>query len=166
MIPFMGRESNPGIYNPFLAHKNETDTLQSVFRYPPKIFRKTYAVNPELLRLRKKFPHAEISPLLVDIRIKDVTGEYFPVSDISIKKDGYLPDEPGYLAVYGKKWEVVAIAHQSKDSIFVFHNMKRNILYIPARYENNRTIPCSYPFILQEDGNIRKLKPKKAKLLT
>lgn len=168
MIPFMGRESNPGIYNPFLVHKDTLHPEQSTFRYPPKIFRKTYAINSELLQLRKEYPEAEISPLLKDIRVKDVTASYFPVSDIRLEKSYYLQKEPAYLAVYGNNWEIAAIGCLHSDSVFLFKNMKRNMLYIAARYENKKAQPLSYPFILREDGSIQQLKPthKKTDRLT
>lgn len=159
MIPFMGREGNPGTYNPFLAHENAPDSTKSAFRYPAKIYRKTFSINSELLQLRKGLPFSDMPLFLTDCRVTDVTSEYFPVTNIVLKDTIDNGNDLIYLATFSNDWQVTAVANTTNKTPIIFHNMKRNMLYIPALYKDERTMPFAPPFIIDNAGMMKELKP-------
>lgn len=119
MIPFEGMGSNPG--EPHVLYDRTA-----------KVFRRCYAINPEIERLLKTetfVPAPFQSPFL-----KDVSEEYMECVDVEVevrnKKDGYV-----YLAVFdNRSWIPVAFAPVKKGKA-CFKAMGRDIAYLPVYYD-------------------------------
>lgn len=161
---FMGREEATA-YNPFLVYKNVYYPDKSAYRYPPKIFRKIFSINNDILELTKGVMDEDIPIILRDCRIMDVTDEYFIVSDLKFKINNLNNDVKNvYLSVFNDDW-VPAAASRVENGYITFRSMNRNILYLVSLYKQNQVIPIDYPIYLSKDGSIKKLVPNEEKLL-
>jgi hypothetical protein len=137
-IDFLGGELPPG--------SNE------LRNNPPKIFRNGFSYRPNPLRSKDKIAPSKLASL----HYLDVSSSYISVSDVTIpiKIDRFKDPNFVFLCVFNNKgWEAVQFA-KIKDSKATFENMGRNILYLPALYENKNYIPAGDPFILSKDGKI------------
>lgn len=146
MIPFSGVESNPGE-----PHKLDEKMA--------KIYRKTYAINPEMEELLKT--EQCIPGDLGSLFIKDVTSEYMITSDVAINVED-LADKYAYLAVFDDRtWKPVAFGKVDNHKA-TFKDVGRNILYLPVCYKNNTVIPVGKPFVLTSKGDINDITPQKS----
>ncbi|MFW6224958.1 MAG: hypothetical protein ACOC4B_01680, partial [Bacteroidota bacterium] len=126
----------------------------------PKIFRKQFSGNPEMIaNIINK--HSDIPPALRHTNIIDVTDEYVKTSDVKIKipsADKQKNEQFAYISVFcNLAWQPVYWGKVKKDKV-VFEKMARDIVYLPLYYKNNQIIPFSTPFILSESGEIIFLK--------
>ncbi|MDR1202038.1 MAG: discoidin domain-containing protein [Tannerellaceae bacterium] len=126
-----------------------------------KAFRKTYQKNPISFN---KDVYMEYIPILFKNQfIKDVSKEDFPTVDVTIHPDcgikkGYLL----YLNVFNNQnW--VPIQYSKTSDPAIFPSMGKNIVYLPAYYDNNKLIPCTSPFILSQNSEIHWLKADTSK---
>ena len=123
----------------------------------PKVYRSTYAINPERWEYRQKAKYQ----YPFELGRKDVTSQYFLVSDIAI------PIEKGVMKQIKDKYVYIASAVRSQEKPWqivdfgvmkhgkaTFHDMGREVLYQIQGYDGNTLIPISEPFILQKDGSI------------
>lgn len=163
MIPFMGREKGLYGYDPFRMYDYKDPKKMQVaqpYRYPAKVFRKTFSRNKELQNLMEHIPKTDLPAFMQDSRIKDVTAEYLPVTDVEINlNEAVYPDEQVYLAVYSDDWTITAWAEQKGNGRAYFKDMKRKMLYLPVVYRKGIIYPIEVPFIVDETGNKRKLEP-------
>lgn len=151
-IPFMGCESNPPHHDPLLIHKEK--------RLPAKIFRKIYSYNPANLSSIKS--EKESIPVFLTMEnFIDVTDLYIPAKDIAIFLDSLGTDIlRSYISVYSNsKWVPVYWGVQDGQEKVLFEKMATNMLYIVGIYENNQFLPLLLPFLHDEDGQMRTLKP-------
>lgn len=144
-IPFGGVESNPG--NP---HKLDEKMA--------KVYRNTYAVNPDLEKLHKN--EQCVPGNFRTLCIKDVTSEYMETSDVEVKVDRgagkYI-----YLAIFDNKaWNPVAFAEVCHGKA-LFRNLGRDVLYLPVAYQNYTVTPLGNPFVLTSKGEVRQIIPQK-----
>lgn len=161
MVPFMGRETGVYEYDPFRIYNFEDPEKVNPGRYPGKIYRKTFSVNNVLQQRINHIPMEDLPPFLSDCRIKDVTAEYLPVSDIRVEvTDTISESEPVYLAVYSNEWTATACADRYKDRTASFKNMKNEMLYMPVVYRKGDTYPVDNPFIINRNGEKQILDPK------
>lgn len=161
MVPFMGRETGVYEYDPFRIYNFEDPEKVNPGRYPGKIYRKTFSVNNVLQQRINHIPMEDLPPFLSDCRIKDVTAEYLPVSDIRVEvTDTISESEPVYLAVYSNEWTATACADRYKDRTATFKNMKNEMLYMPVVYRKGDTYPVDNPFIINRNGEKQILEPK------
>ena len=123
----------------------------------PKVYRSTYAINPERWEYRQKakfqYPF--------ELARKDVTSQYFLVSDIAIPIDKeikkQIKDKYVYIASAvrsdEKPWQIVdfGLIRHGKAT---FHDMGREVMYQILGFDGNALIPISEPFILHKDGSI------------
>ena len=123
----------------------------------PKVYRSTYAINPERWEYRQKakfqYPF--------ELGRKDVTSQYFLVSDIAIPIDKevkkQIKDKYVYIASAvrsdEKPWQIVdfGLIRYGKAT---FHDMGREVIYQILGFDGNALIPISEPFILHKDGSI------------
>ena len=123
----------------------------------PKVYRSTYAINPERWEYRQKakfqYPF--------ELGRKDVTSQYFLVSDIAIPIDKevkkQIKDKYVYIASAvrsdEKPWQIVdfGLIRHGKAT---FHDMGREVMYQILGFDGNALIPISEPFILHKDGSI------------
>ena len=127
----------------------------------PKVFRHTYAVNPEIQKyLRKSVYRYPFNPCR-----SDVTDKYLKTCNINVKiknfgKPGHkvrLPERYAYIAVFNGRatdWSIFDFGNV-RNGYAHFRRLGRNILYIVLGYDGKGLIPISDPFILENDGSIR-----------
>ena len=115
-----------------------------------KIFRHTYAANPELKRLHEE---AEYVPETFQLPfMKDVTREYMDCKDVEVVchvGTGYA-----YLAVFDKEtWAPVDFARM-EDGKAVFQDVGLNIVYLPVIFNSKgEQEAIGHPFLLEYDGH-------------
>lgn len=85
MIPFMGLEKVEK-YNPFLIYEYVADSTKNAYRYPPKVYRKTFSMNKGYADIACRFPQkVKNIKLFNDLYFKDVTREYFPAETVLVE---------------------------------------------------------------------------------
>lgn len=141
VIPFGGVESNPG-----QPHKLDEKMA--------KVYRKTYAVNPEIEELLRR--EAYVPDALRNLFMRDVTNEYMVTEDVEVEvpgvKGGYA-----YLAVFNNKtWAPVAYGEVKRGKA-LFKDMGRNILYMPMAYKGDKLAAVGAPFVLTSNGEVHKV---------
>lgn len=153
MVPFMGLQEST-TYNPFILYDCKIDSTKSGYRYPAKVFRKTFSIDEKYKKIKHHFlPKKNI--LFKELNFKDVTSEYFNVADVILEVDKKYDGEVLFLCVYNRnKWVSVSAAICGKNSI-KFENMNKGLLYILS--DGTNTI--SEPFILSEYSEMKKLNP-------
>ncbi|MEP7258976.1 MAG: transglutaminase domain-containing protein [Flavitalea sp.] len=156
VIPFIGTESDPGIY------KIEFSAPGAVKSKRAKVFRRTYATVPT--DLEKKFTLQEIPPMFRENRFSDVTKQYIPVSDIALSINPEYSDfGVAYLCVFNNlTWKPVQWSFVRNETVS-FTGMGRGIIYLPVVYEENDYTPCGMPFVLKKDGSMSHIKANPAK---
>ncbi|MDR1983502.1 MAG: hypothetical protein LBQ28_01560 [Prevotellaceae bacterium] len=126
------------------------------FAYKPaKIFRKTYSLHLDNLKLLNN-PDLPSAFALPDE--KDVTDEYVDAYDISIpvslKYDGERKKKYAIICVFdNKEWRAVHWG-KIKKRVMHFEKMASDVMYIGAYYDNGIIIPATEPFLLRTDGSI------------
>lgn len=147
MIPFMGLEKVMD-YNPFLIYEYAADTTRNAYRYPPKVYRKTYSINKVYADIVCRFPEqVKGVDLFNDLHFKDVTKEYLPVKDILV--EGLTEtSELCFLSVFNSNKWIPVVAGLSRNGRTLFKDMNTNQLYL---FQNSNN---SYPFILDNKGNM------------
>jgi hypothetical protein len=128
-----------------------------------KIYRKTYAINPELLELTNS--DENVPPQFRYICIKDVTDEYQKTVDVTVPI-GKTKNRYAFLATFDDKyWQPVAWG-KIKNGKACFEKMGRDVVYLPVIYSRNGTAPIAPPFILTQNGEIKNSLPDNAKKQT
>jgi hypothetical protein len=136
------------------------DVLENSYLATPmaKVFRRCYAINPELLELN--LSGKNIPELFRNLHIFDVTDEYFHTDDLSIdvnvQKSKYV-----YLSVFNSAhWRPV---HWGKvnGTKAEFKKMGRDAVYLPLYIpEGQETfVVAAPPFILTLRGEVKPLVP-------
>ena len=121
-----------------------------------KVWRYTWSVNEEILNIYKNAPEEQIYKPLLRFNITDVSNEYVSTTDIHLKLDEkFEVYKVAYLAVFDRSgWKPVAFGVPDKDGQVAFNNIGKNILYLPAVYNQNECIPVGDPFVVEADGRI------------
>ena len=123
----------------------------------PKVYRNTYAINPERWEYRQNAKYQ----YPFELGKKDVTSKYFLTSDLSIPIEKgilkHVKDKYVYIASAvrneEKPWQIVDFGVM-KHGKATFHDMGREVLYQIQGYDGNKLIPISEPFILHKDRSI------------
>lgn len=157
MIPFMGMESNMEGYNPFVIYDGAKDPTKNAYKKPAKVFRITFSDNETYRKIKNKYPSLGRLLLFEHLKFKDVTSEYFSVSDLVVKRPyDYLGDVL-FLSVFsGGRWIETSAAEISKNNCFVFRDMNREMLYLLVKPDGTT---AEVPWILDKDGQISELRP-------
>jgi|GEM_PF-6860110 len=153
-IPFNGA-STEWLEMGYIFHKQALDVKI------PKVLRKTYAIQHKALPYMAQTE--DVPGSLKDVHCKDVTAEYMPVSDIPITVKQKGLHRLLYLCIFdNRNWVPVAwsIIEEGKA---LFGDMGRDIVYLPAFYENGKIVPAGYPLILQKDGTIEEVRKYKGR---
>lgn len=121
----------------------------------PKIYRKTYAINEEVLKYQNttkyKYPF--------EVCKEDVTTKYYRTSDVSVDiwENVKLKDKYVYIATLANKggpaWYILDFGTMKKRKA-CFKNVGREILYLALGYNGSKLVPISDPFVLNKDGSI------------
>jgi hypothetical protein len=144
VIPFMGAECNPGKYS--LGHKFA------------KVYRKTFGKQKSNLIFQDR-RQEEVPGWLAGRSYVDVTADYGPVCDVTVKFVREIPDsvDIAYLCVFNSgEWRAIHWGRIENGSA-TFTDMAGDIVYIPALYLNEEIVPCGAPFILDLDCGMRSL---------
>ncbi|MDR3235283.1 MAG: hypothetical protein LBT48_00950 [Prevotellaceae bacterium] len=146
---------NTGKIHPFDSYN---DFGNPYINYPlAKIFRRYYAINPELAALNRSEKY--VPDFLRDIHIKDVTGEYQRTNDITVKLDRHTGNY-AYLAVFNDVyWNPIHFGKITGNKA-VFKNMGRDVVYMPVCLsEQGGIVPAGKPFILTVRGEVKTITP-------
>lgn len=121
-----------------------------------KIYRNTFSHNAA--------PKNDVNfiPKLFTPFIKDVTNEYLKTADIEVKYEKIVKN--GYLAIFNAlEWRPIAWSNVKRGNA-KFKHLGKGIVYLPVCYDKNKMQYADYPFILDVNGNMKKLVPNKEKL--
>ena len=149
--------------------------LQKNVERASKIFRKTYAKQPEMLAMQhRKGEHLPF--FFQNPCVKDVTDNYLDCKDITVslmqpptkRRYAYLSNfnNRDWIPVHWGKIQARGHAPLSKESKVVFTKMGKDVAYLPVYYDRNGIQPAAEPFILTKDGEIEKLIPDHSKTQT
>ncbi len=125
---------------------------------PAKVFRRMYSTNgrPEDAPSDKDVPSYLLMP-----NVKDVTAEYVKTFDVTLECDEVQPrrkNKYAVICVFDKvSWKPIYWGKIRGNKVS-FENMAGDVCYLAAYYnDNGELIPLTNPFILTEDGNIKKM---------
>lgn len=151
--PFDAIESRVGYY------KIQFTGMDKMNYKPTKIFRKTYSIQRNSLPLANE-NNEVLPPSLAKLRIKDVTAEYIPVSNISLNLTGSpITNQLSYLCTFdNENWRPVYWGKIKNDKV-LYKNMGRDLVYLPCIYKNFEYSFIGNPFILTKQGTTLELKP-------
>lgn len=139
------------------------DSIHNDRRRKGKVYRQTFRLDLERL---KKFDGVKNVPTsLLNPRMRDVTAEYFGENEAEIKVDA--PSEQAvYLGLFGKGGYLpIDIGQRKKDKV-IFKNIEPNVIYFPITAAERSFVPCGYPFLLKEDGDVHFFKPELTQVRT
>ena len=166
-VPVWGRNNQGHSWFTFISDRGiEIPTMNSLIVpagigfYPyercPKVFRTTYAINPDRLRYIKRSNYRHPFPLCE----QDVTGHYCRTSDpvIALRKGTRIKERYAYIAMLtnqgGPHYTILDFGRVRHHKAH-FTQIGRNILYIALGYDGKRLIPVSDPFIIEKSGCVR-----------
>ena len=139
---------------PFSPFEIEGGKDEHANRPMSKVYRVTYAADPELLSRREKGEY--LPSLLKNIFVKDVSKEYVRTSDVRLpafprKKIG----RNIYAATFNnQEWIPVACGWKRMGQLR-FNNLGQNVLYLPVQVLKDGTMEAiGHPFFLGPDGNV------------
>ncbi len=123
----------------------------------PKVYRNTYAINPERWEYRQEAKYQ----YPFDLGKKDMTSQYFLTSDLKLPVERsvrrQLRDNYVYIASAVRNedspWQIVDFG-KIKRGKACFHDMGREVLYMAMGYDGEKLMPITAPFILHKDGTI------------
>ena len=126
--------------------KTDPDILHKPSQKIAKVYRRTYAINQDLVKLNTT---EEVVPdLFRNIFMKDVTSEYMKTCDIMIPTQKKRNHKHAYLAVFdNQKWVPICYGTQ-KGKVCYFNEIGKDIAYLPLYYDNQGIHPITDPFIL------------------
>lgn len=124
-------------------------------RTVPKVYRSNYAIQSG--SLASVASSEEIPPLFADKGMEDVTDSYVECSDVKISLQRVTElNRHAYLCCYEPEslsWTPVAWGEIHKGEAR-FKKVGKNIVYLPAIYENGMVIPAGDVFLLTDAGNV------------
>lgn len=126
----------------------------------PKVFRHTYEYHIDGPLADKESTANNIPTLFTNPFIEDVSSNYFETTDIDIHipKEISRDDRYCYLCVYQKhEWVPVQWGAIREDKKVSFKKMGKDIVYLPAFYEDQKIIPIGNPFYIDKEGNRKML---------
>ena len=144
VIPFMGAEAQPREYR--LANKLA------------KVYRKTFSLQKNNLAFQPR-RQEDVPRYLAGKSYLDVTADYVPVSDVTVKIEENITDsiDVAYLCVFNSgEWRPVHWGRIAGDSA-AFTDMGGDVAYLPGVYVNKKIIPVGAPFLLLDDFQIQPL---------
>lgn len=104
----------------------------------------------------------EIPEYFKNVRLKDVTSEYVETSTVKLTLENDTGSKKyAYLCVFDNmRWVPVAWALVNNGKV-EFKNVGKNIVYLPAYYEQGQILPAANSFLLNLEGNIESITPEK-----
>jgi hypothetical protein len=121
-----------------------------------KIYRKTYAIQPDALGTIKDADES-VPRWLSGRNYRDVTDQYLDTVDVTVTLTRPRPDGAtrAYLCVFnGGGWRAIHWGAITGEQA-TFSKMGRRIAYLPAYFEAGELIAAAPPFLLDADGYVR-----------
>lgn len=125
----------------------------------PKVFRYTYSNHIEGPLADSKMNREDIPELFRNIKMKDVSADYFEATDVTVSLigDTKVEAEYAYLSVFNnQKWCPVQWGRVENGKV-TFKAMGKDIIYMPVLYKKGRVQQVGAPFLLTVDGEIETL---------
>jgi hypothetical protein len=121
-----------------------------------KVFRRRYALNPELVELNVSEKNVPV--LFGDMHIADVTDDYLRTEDVTVTLDT-RHGQYAYLSVFNYgNWRPVYWGKISGTKA-VFKNMGMDVVYLPVCMSEENLVPAASPFILTPLGEVKPIIP-------
>ena len=181
-------------WNALITPEGKSYDFMGTFRAPAqhylwwkaaKVYRRTYSA-------QSGFPHDAVDPKNVppffrQATIKDVTADYFPVSDITVALSAEEAELPiAYLCTFGdREWYPIHWGEVTKNRTVTFTDLGRGyqsedtalvpvaddllyftqidegpgIVYAPMQYTNRQLLPIGPAMVLTLDGEQKSLVP-------
>lgn len=150
-VPHWGSRDGRHAWTAFVGHE-DMDTHGAA-----KIYRKAFSKQPK--------PNEEstgnfIPYFFEDNFIADVTDVYIDTSDCAFRINSQFTNANNiYLCVFNEQqWQPVDWAPNISNKA-KFKNVGKGIIYLPITYKGNVEMIIDYPFLLNTNGKIQKLKP-------
>lgn len=167
IIPYWGTSSGGHVLNSAFDTNGDvihfdalvnSDSLYELGREPAKVFRKTYAINPNLISNKMKSLDIPDFGLLREKNYIDVTREYCNVSDISFDVPDSIIENIIYASVFnGGNWKPIWFGER-RDSIVHFTDMVEGVLYTPYIYSGSKLRAIGHPKAYT-NGAIKEFEP-------
>ncbi|HLN27375.1 MAG TPA: hypothetical protein VK395_06500 [Gemmataceae bacterium] len=158
-----------GDYTPYWANRDNNhgwDVIldkdgrgnAGLFNRAAKVYRKTFAHNPEAL-FYQRAKDEKLPQWLAGRSFRDVTDQYMQTTDVTVSLE-FPPPKPArfaYICVFnGGEWKPI---HWGwiHDGRVTFTKMGRNIAYLVGYYVDDKIAPAAPPFILDEQGKSSRL---------
>jgi hypothetical protein len=127
-------------------------------RTVPKVYRQCFSKQKN--SLASIAGKDEIPPYFQNVRLKDVTTEYVETAPVKISINTPVDAQRYlYLCVFdNQQWLPVAWG-EIDNGTTEFRDMGKNIVYLPAYYEDGNMVPAASPFLLTLDGTVESLNP-------
>ena len=135
------------------------DDIKTYARKRTKVFRKTYAFNPNSLAALST---STIPAKFQDSHILDVSKTCLPVQHVAVKVPHSQADPFVYLSVFNRDkdgWSAVAWAKNEGNNT-TFTDVRTGVVYTPSSYQQGSILPFDYPFVLKKNGQKHMLKPQ------
>lgn len=172
--PMWANRDNNHAWESVLIGKLDTGVVHGSAR-AAKVFRKEFAIQPEALGNLVDDPK-KAPPWLRGKAYRDVTDQYLETSDITIPLDAGADPSDGsrrfaYLCVFnGGQWvpvhhgirqvtgsgsEADSRSPRQQERGATFTKMGRRIAYLAAWYVDEKIVPASDPFVVDDHGATR-----------
>jgi hypothetical protein len=126
----------------------------------PKIYRETWSEQSNMTKLIEEVPQEELDMDLIKPNMKDVTSQYLETADVTTFRSFTDSTHIGYLSTFSlSRWIPVAFSRFNWQGKAVFKDIGKNILYLPMIKKYGKLIPYGHPFILDNSGKKKILKP-------
>lgn len=138
------------------------EVLLQYGRTVPKVYRLCFSKQAKSLE-NIRSSKDEIPTYFKNDRLKDVTSEYVKCADVNIEVDKSFQRKNKflYLCVFdNRKWKPISWT-KIENSVAIFKDMGKNVMYLPAFFEGNQIIPAGAPFLLTNQGTKKQMAPKK-----
>jgi len=89
----------------------------------------------------------------------DVTSEYLPTADISIRTGKTIKGNPQIMVFDNSKWRIVGPGTQEGNRI-EFKDMGLRIVYLPVALADRRGKILSWPFVVESSGKLKVFRPR------
>lgn len=124
----------------------------------PKVYRYSYAVNPQLQEINKSVPANFVPPVFKETYMNDVTDEY--LKSVSVHLDvppGFTKNQVAYLCVFDVSGSEPVAISRITNQIATFNKIGPNVMYLPAVYDNGAFKPIGSPFWVDSLNTVRQI---------
>lgn len=144
------------------AQRNGFGLIDYISDKQAKVYRRTFIRQP--VPVPADACKECVPPFFREVFYRDVTSCYKLTSDLSIRPMFPVSAANAYLCVFNDlDWKPVAWTPLEKG-MFYFPNAGRGVVYLPVVFQENKTVPISYPFILHLTGEVQMLCPDTGRL--